>query len=246
MQAVHPEALDLWLVEQDEIRDSSLLAAYRDLLSPEERERHVRFVFERHRHQFLVARALVRSGLSRYAAIDPRDWTFENNRYGRPRISGPAGAPPLEFNLSHTEGMIALVVGRAGREFGVDVEDCERQGQTVEIADRFFSASESAALRSLPRERQRRRFFDYWTLKEAYIKARGMGLSLPLDQFSYHLDAGPAISISFGSGIPDDPAGWQFAQFAPNPRHLVGVAVRRGRAPDVAIRGVKTVPLVGP
>ena len=81
---------------------------------------------------------------------------------------------------------------------GVDVEDTERSGETVEIADQFFSPLEAAALRALPADRQRARFFDYWTLKEAYIKARGMGLAIPLEQFSFLLDDWPApIRVAF-------------------------------------------------
>lgn len=243
MRRVEQDALDLWLVDQDQLTDPDLLAAYRQLLSPEEVDRHERFLFEVHRHQFLVARALVRGGLSRYADVDPRDWVFEAGPYGRPRIVGPAGVGPLDFNLSHTDGMIALAVG-GDLVFGVDVEDTWRKGQTVEIADRFFSPSEAAALRAQPPAGRRRRFFDYWTLKEAYIKARGMGLHLPLDRFSYRLDDGPGIGIEFAPGLDDDPAAWQFAQFSPTARHLVGVAVRRDARPDIALRIAWTVPLV--
>ena len=243
MRRVEQDALDLWLVTQDELTDPSLLDSYRELLSPEEAERHQRFVFEIHRHQFLVARALVRAGLSRYADVDPRDWVFEAGEYGRPRIVAPKGIGPIDFNLSHTDGMIALLVG-PDLVFGVDVEDTWRRGETVRIADRFFSPFEAAALRARPVEGQRRRFFDYWTLKEAYIKARGMGLALPLDRFSYRLDDGPTIGIEFAPDLDDEPAAWQFAQFAPTERHLVGVAVRREERPDLSIRVARTVPLV--
>ena len=132
----------------------------------------------------------------------------------------------LRFNLSHTDGLVVCLVA-VEREIGVDVEHTARAGSVgIEIAERFSSPSEVAELRSLPFADQRSRFFDYWTLKEAYIKARGLGLHLPLDQFSFHLGLtpvtpereptrqhgapgpGPAppIRISFGPRIPDDPA----------------------------------------
>ena len=100
-------------------------------------------------------------------------------RVGKPTIAHPKDIAPLSFNLSHTERLIVCLVA-LDREVGVDAEDTERAGETVEVADRFFSPTEVAALRALPAQSRRRRFFQYWTLKEAYIKARGMGLSLPL------------------------------------------------------------------
>src|SRR6185295_18612851 len=120
-----------------------------------------------------------RTTLSHYAAVDPTAWQFARNRRGRPEISGPLGVAPLRFNLSNTAGLIACLV-TLGVDVGVDVEDTHRRGETVRIANRFFSASEVAALEALPPERQRQRFFEYWTLKESYIKARGMGLAIPL------------------------------------------------------------------
>src|SRR5690606_33310169 len=101
---------------------------------------------------------------------------------------------PLVFNLSHTDGLIACAVSR-GREVGVDVEWLDRRGGDIDVADRFFSRYEVQALYAQPPERRRDRFFRYWTLKESYIKARGMGLALPLDRFSFELDRGGAITI---------------------------------------------------
>src|SRR4029078_6585429 len=118
-------------------------------------------------------------------------------------------------------------------DVGVDVEDRTRKGETVQIADRFFSPVEVAALRALPEERQRERFFDYWTLKEAYIKARGMGLAIPLDQFSFLLEPDMPIRIAFDPRLADDPLAWQFEQFALGGSHQTSAAVRRGAgAPD--------------
>jgi 4'-phosphopantetheinyl transferase len=232
----------LWYVRSSEVSDASLLATYHALLTPEEEARRARYVFERNRHEYLLTRALCRGVLSRYADVAPSAWRFSENQYGRPEIALPAGCP-IRFNLTNTDGLIACLVAH-DREIGVDVEDVERRGETVTIADRFFSPSEVAALRAIPVARQRARFFDYWTLKEAYIKARGMGLSIPLDQFSYIIERGAPIRISFDPRLPDDPATWQFAQFRPTARHLVSAAVRRSGEPDLRFVVRRIIPLL--
>jgi 4'-phosphopantetheinyl transferase len=233
----------LWYVFPKALTDPVLLDAYHDLMCPEERVQQRRFYFEKGRHEYLVTRALVRTTLSRYVKLDPRMWRFAKNAYGRPEIAHPQGILPLGFNLSHTDGLIVCLVA-LDREVGVDVEDTERPGMTVEIANQFFSPAEVKALQALPVSAQRHRFFEYWTLKEAYIKARGMGVSLPLEQFSFHLKAGRPVRISFDPRLQDDPLSWQFVQFRPTPRHMMAVAIRRGADSDLNIRVRQAVPLV--
>ena len=231
----------LWYVLADAATEPSLLAAYEALLAPEERARKARFYFDKHRHEYLLTRALCRGVLSRYAAVAPEAWVFRANSYGRPEIASPEGSS-LRFNLTNTDGLIACLVA-LDREIGVDVEDTERRGETVAIADRFFSPLEVSALHEEPAAAQRARFFDYWTLKEAYIKARGMGLSIPLDQFSYLIEPGQPIRIAFDPRLVDDPATWQFAQLRPTDRHLISVAVRRSGEPDLRFVVRRTIPL---
>ncbi len=233
----------VWCVYPDSVTDPALLDAYHDLLTPQERVQQQRFHFEKGRHEYLITRALVRTTLSRYVKVDPHVWCFESNAYGRPAIAFPQGIMPLCFNLSHTDGLIVCVVA-LDRECGIDVEDTGRGGMTVEIADQFFSPTEARDLRALPVHRQRQRFFAYWTLKESYIKARGMGVSLPLEQFSFHLERSHSIQISFDPRLADDPSSWQFAQFHPTQRHVMAVALRRGRDPDLDIQIRQTVPLL--
>ncbi|MBI4617053.1 MAG: 4'-phosphopantetheinyl transferase superfamily protein [Planctomycetes bacterium] len=234
------DTVHLWYVFLEELGVEEL-SACRRILSPDEQAHLDRLSLEKVHRQFLVTRALVRNVLSRYAAVDPLAWTFAKNRYGCPRLSGPPWVPPLSFNISHTNGLVAVLVA-LDREVGVDVEDAKRSGQTVEIADRFFSAVETAELRSLPVAAQRERFFEYWTLKESYIKARGMGLSIPLDQFTFHLAAGAKPRISFDSRLADDPSSWQFEELRASARHPVAVAIRRRGEPDLAIRVRRTLP----
>lgn len=232
--------IDLWCVFQDEINDPELLNKYETLLSPDEKEQWPRFHFERHRHQYLVSRALVRTTLSRYLNNHPADWRYVKSKYGRPEISLDQNKSNLRFNLSHTEGMIILGVC-LDEDLGVDVENIKRDSSLLGIADRYFSPMEVAELRSLPEDQQQTRFFHYWTLKESFIKARGMGLSLPLDQFSFHLGKNKPFQISFEED--DDPIPWQFWQLSLSAQHIAAVAVQRSRQSDYHLTVKKTVPL---
>jgi len=233
----------IWLTDPGRVTDSATLEAYDAIMTSEEREKQRRFRFERDRHDCLVTRALVRTTLSRYAAVPPTAWRFVHNRYGRPHLPPGQCDRDLRFNVSHTRGLIACAV-TLGHEIGVDVEFMSRPGKTVEVADRYFSASEIGSLRALPAERRRERFFEYWTLKESYIKARGMGLALPLAQFSLVLDGTPGIGIVFDTRLADDARHWQFELMRPTPEHMLALGVQRNPGADLDIRVMRTVPLL--
>jgi 4'-phosphopantetheinyl transferase len=238
-----PDEVHLWVVEPERVLEPRLLSAYLGLLDASERERHQRFRFEKHRHQFLVSHALVRVTLSRYAPVPPEAWRFVTNAYGRPELVGE-GLPRLRFNLSHTDGMAVCAVA-LDMEVGADVENSNRPGQTVELAESFFAPAEVAALQALPPERQRERFFELWTLKESYIKARGAGLSLPLEQFAFHLEPGQPPRVSFDARLGDEPAAWQFVRLKLSAEHPVAVAARRAWGLPLRVRCQRTVPLAG-
>lgn len=233
--------VDLWHVFSDAVTDPELLSRYYRLLSQDELQRQRRFVFARDRHQFLVTRAMVRTVLSSYTGDDPRAWVFRQNAYGKPEIALPA-AGPLRFNLSHTAGLVVCAVA-VGREVGVDVEDLQRGRQTLAVARRFFAAAEVAALEKRPPQQQPIGFFEFWTLKEAYIKARGMGLSVPLGEFAFTLEPDRPPAISFAVGRDDQPEAWQFARIRLGGRYQIAVAVRLPRSIPLTIRWRETVPL---
>jgi len=219
----------LYLADPFALEDPPLVARYLSLLTPGERARHDRFRFPVHRHHYLVTRALVRTTLSRYVARDPVDWRFIVNAHGRPQLPEPE-LSWLRFNLSNTDGMVACVVARE-REVGVDVEDMQRHpGNHLGVADRFFAPSEVGALLALPEAAQPRRFFEYWTLKESYIKARGLGLSIPLAKFAFSL-GGASPTVHCEAELGDRGEDWQFRQLWPTFRHAAAVAIRRGPAP---------------
>ena len=192
-------------------------------LSSEEQARCSRFIFEKHRREHLLTGVLLRAMLSHYTGIHPRDWTFCTNQYGRPEIAAPALEVPLAFNMSNTEGMVVGAIANAA-EVGIDIEDLRRPA-ALDAADRFFSPSEVAALRALPTEMRDSRFFDYWTLKESYIKARGMGLAIPLDRFSIILDRDP-IAIEIDPSLGDSAESWRFERKDFGGHYAVAIARR--------------------
>lgn len=193
------------------------------LLSIDERVRADRFMFERHRRQYIFAHAMLRLALSQAAPdVAPSDWSFSAGHYGRPFVASPKTSSPLHFSLSHADGCVACVV--SGHEtVGVDVETVSRRVAPLSTALRFFAPEEVETLRALPEPAAIERFFDYWTLKEAYLKARGFGLNLPLDAFAMQL-SGEAIEISFKPDIADDPEGWRFSLCSPSPSHRLAIA----------------------
>mgnify|MGYP000063991965 CR=1 FL=1 len=230
--------VDVWLVASDAI-DADQLRGYETLMDAKERERWQRFLMPKSRLIHLVARALLRTTLSRYADVEPTHWRFEANDYGRPSIAAPEIDRDLRFNLSHTDGLVVLAIAE-GCEIGIDVETLDRQFDTAQIAPTVFEASELNAFQSAPEHQRCDLFFAFWTLKEAYIKARGMGASLPLDGFAF--DLSPAHPrISFNDRCPDDASRWQFRRFNATPEHVIAVAVE---APESAvdIRLIRTIP----
>jgi 4'-phosphopantetheinyl transferase len=157
-------------------------AALEPVLSPDERERVRRFHFERDRRCHLIARGLLRTLLGRYVGMAPDALRFDYSPFGKPSLAASLMTRALQFNVSHA-GELLLIAVAAGRTLGIDVEHIRTDIAVGEIAARFFSAHERDALATLPGDLQQQAFYDCWTRKEAYIKAVGDGLSLPLDQF---------------------------------------------------------------
>jgi 4'-phosphopantetheinyl transferase len=150
------------------------------ILSADERERVRRFYFERDRTRWRVERACLRMLLGGYLGVPPGTLSFGYGRFGKPHLNGLE--TPLQFNASHS-GHILLIAIMLDRAIGIDVERIRSNLSVLDIAERFFSPLERAALAALPETLRTNAFFDCWTRKEAYIKARGEGLSLPLNGF---------------------------------------------------------------
>ncbi len=166
------------------------ISACYELLLPEEREKAGRYRVERPRGDYILTRGTLRALLSKYLNTTPHAISFEYTEYGKPFLRNAA----LRFNVSHTEGR-ALMAFVLNREVGVDVERVRVQNDALKIAERFFSSNERGILRRMPDSELHTAFFRCWTRKEAYIKAKGEGLSLPLHQFDVSLDADPAQGL---------------------------------------------------
>jgi len=242
MIALCDSAIHLWLAFYDQITDARLLEQYRELLTEAERMQETRYFFAHDRKRYLVTRALTRTVLSKYSSVRPHDWLFVNDRYGRPLVAN-AEANSLAFNISHTKGLIALAVTNGGA-IGVDVENLQAREGSLEIADRFFSPSETAILRETSHECLQYRFFEYWTFKEAYIKARGMGLSLPLDKFSFHYPDDRTVGIEIDPQLGDHPERWQFRQFQPDKGYVLALCAERRVPGGPKLVVIQTVPMV--
>jgi 4'-phosphopantetheinyl transferase len=191
------------------------------LLSDDEKGRLTRLRFEPDRAMYLVAHGLLRLTLSRCSGVAPEAWQFRRGSHGRPEIAHPASR--LRFSLSHTRGLAACAVV-LDREVGVDVEDLSRDPATG-VAERFFSPLEADDVLNAPAGTRGIRFLEYWTLKEAYAKARGLGLSLPLNRFSVYNTTGNTWAISFEPPLNDDPARWWLRSFRIGETHQAALAI---------------------
>ena len=184
------------------------------LLSEHELLRQRRFVTPELQYRFQCRREMLRRCLTLYRPnIRESEWIFTRNAHGKPQIHPTQSQNNLFFNLSHTDGLTVLVIS-AIEECGIDIENTAvtRPSGYLGIADRFFTELESAEIKQGSTAKQIQRFFDFWTLKEAYIKAVGKGLSLGLDRFQFIIDPGVPIVIDFPPPAIDDSNSWAFHQ----------------------------------
>ena len=209
---LEPSIVDVWIADLNvsEERAEKLL----ELLSPDETDRAQRFRFAMHRIQFIAGRSMLRSILGGYLNIPPKDLAFRYNSYGKPFLADHFDFGATRFNLAHSHGLGLLAVTR-GREVGIDLEQMRPEVETLALAERFFAPEEVKVLMQLPPAEQRAAFFECWTRKEAFIKARGMGLSLPLNQFVVAFGAGVAPALLSAKDDPNASARWLVRNLQP-------------------------------
>ena len=200
------------------------VAQYTSQLSPDEYRRNQRFRFPEDRQRDLCARALQRSVLANQLGCEPAALVFARGEHGKPELAGEFAQSGLHFNLSHAGQWVALAV--AAVPVGVDVEHTERDNDVMAIADRHFYGVELDELLAFAEAEQRERFFDYWTLKEAYMKARGEGIALGLQNFAFTTQRNDRIELHLSEHIDDDPAQWQFHNSTPEPGYRLALAYR--------------------
>ena len=239
--ALDPQRIDVWCTFLADIDAAGLWRNYTALLDEGERRRAraLRRAADRRRH--VAARALVRTVLSGYLSPAAQDWRFVADAHGRPQLSPEHRLPELQFNIAHTAGLVVLAV-TVGGALGVDVETPRRRTDTVAL-ERYFAPEERAALEALPAAARRRGFFEVWTLKEAYLKARGLGLRVPLESFAFEFGAPAGVTLQVTAACADTPQRWALAQLSLRGRYLLALCAERRTPSPLAVRLYETVPL---
>ncbi len=214
-----------------------------ELLSQDEKARFERFKVETPARRFVAGRAFLRETLAPLLSTDARSLRFAYGPEGKPSIDAPGASPcnpdgssrSLELNLSHSAGLALLAVAR-GRVVGVDVEHVRDSVEIEALARRFFSALERECLLGLPEEQRRRAFFSCWTRKEAYLKARGGGLTIPLDRFDVTLAPGDAPRLLSDRGDPGAPDQWQIHSLSIDPGAEAALVVAAATHESITLR----------
>lgn len=204
--------------------DADALAAAAASLSGDEQWRADRFLHDRDRRRFTVARAVLRKLLAERLGIPPAWVAFQYGAQRKPALAPDHGRPALRFNLSHA-GELAVFAFAHGHEVGVDVERADRAVDAERLAAGFFSAQEVAAMRALAPDQRRLGFLNGWTRKEAFVKALGSGLRYPLDSFDVSLAPEEPARILRLNPSHGDPANWHMESFSPASEFVASLVV---------------------
>jgi 4'-phosphopantetheinyl transferase len=215
-------AVDVWLISLTQPHAAG--GSFADFLSLDERDRAARFIFDKDRRPYVIAHAGLRSILSQYLKTAPGALRFVTGVNGKPSLAPEFAGSGLRFNLSHSHEMALLGVTQ-GHEIGIDIEWIKENYGFHEVAEHFFTAKEVAQLRALPVERQRQAFFKCWTSKEAFLKAKGTGLSGELDEVEIILADDQQVRIA--ARVP----GWVLAELTPGNGYEAAVVIEGALLP---------------
>ncbi len=233
---ISDQEVHLWFILNEEIQEPEVLLRLGSLLNAAEATQQKRYRNPSLQHRYVVTHGVLRSLLSAYEPrTSPQDWKFLYNQYGKPYLNTEPHQVLLRFNISHTDKVNVIVFGLID-EIGVDVEHVERELNYDAMVNNLFSYQDIAELSGLEGENRKKRFFDIWTLKEAYIKACGMGLSIPLDRFYFSFSDPDRISIGFDQGCDERPEAWQFWQVQPTESHIAAVALKSHHPKQLTVR----------
>ncbi len=210
------DEIHVWQAEID--REETGLRELESTLSLEEIARADRFHFVNDRNRFVAARGLLRKLLGSYLRQDPAGLEFSYGPHGKPLLAGKSASSGVCFNLSHSAGLAVYAIARE-RNLGIDVERVARDSAGQDIARRYFSSREVNDLQTLPPDARAEGFFRCWTRKEAYLKATGMGLQIPLDSFSVSVLPGEPTQFLGGVG-----SCWHLAALQPREGYAAAVA----------------------
>jgi len=204
--------------------EASHLRSLQQTLAEEEQARAERFYVPRDRACFIAARGLLRTILGRYLGVAPGGLRFSYNPFGKPALAAAPGQAALRFNLSHSHGLAVYAVTR-NREVGVDLERVRADFAWEPLLEQALSAREQAVLRALPTPLKQAAFFAGWTRKEAYLKARGEGLRLPLPQIEVSLAPGEPATLLSSAGDLAEARRWSLWELRPGPGYAAALAV---------------------
>lgn len=213
--------VDVWRLSLDLPTDA--VKSIESTLSADETDRVARFHFEVDKNRFIVSHGVLRKILGRYLHRDPAELKFSVNQYGKPALVNST----LEFNLSHS-GDFALIAVTQERKIGVDVERIRQGISSHVIAQQYFSKAEVAELQSLPIEQRESAFFTCWTRKEAYIKAQGLGLALPLESFDVSLSPNEPAMLRATRPDSQESARWTLRSLDVDLNYAGAIAVENG------------------
>jgi 4'-phosphopantetheinyl transferase len=210
-----PDEVHVWRAPLD--LDPDTLSGLKTTLAPDEISRAGRFVFPRDRHRFVAARGILRQLLAAYLVCSPRSLRFHYGQYGKPALHPGNPEVSLQFNLSHSQGLALYVFG-INRAVGVDLELIRPDFGGEELAQHFFSPREQMDLHALPPDLIAKGFYNCWTRKEAYVKARGDGLQIPLDSFDVSLIPGCRETLN-----STDSSRWELRSFELEPQFVAAI-----------------------
>lgn len=216
--------IQLWFLSYSNV-SAKILAHCYAVLNAEEKQQYKQYKLAKVATQYLLTRFLLRTLLSKYMVeVEPIAWEFNKNQYGKPYIAYPQLKDNLFFNISHTSGAIVIAIGRYP-DIGVDIELLRTKVNALEIAENVFSPVELQYLQRLPLAKQQESFFDFWTFKEAYIKALGKGLALPMDQFSFSFSA-DKTKIEVVEQLATQANNWRFWGLTFKDNYKIALAVK--------------------
>jgi 4'-phosphopantetheinyl transferase len=225
------ESLYLWCAYPEDASTEAAIQLCLPLLSGDEHAHWQAFRFDRHRREYLTTRALVRAALSHHHPLALEAWRFRTNTYGKPAVDPDCG---LRFNLSNSTGLVVCLIAR-GAEVGVDAEPIERAEQIAELAPEVLSPLEMEQLEVLRGPEKLDRALSLWTLKEAYIKARGIGLSFPLNKVSFLFGGNERIRLELDPSLGKEARRpWRFCLIE-HAGHRIALMVEGATAPELQV-----------
>ena len=237
---IRPISMDIWRLSLGDLVDCA--PTLRWCLSEDEIERADRFIFESDRSRFITCRAILRGIIAQNLKIGPTDVVFAYGEKRKPYLEDR----PLFFNLSYSHNEACIAISRDA-QLGVDVEHIRppTRNNWIDLAQRFFSAAEIQALSGMPERLQSKAFFACWTRKEAYLKLHGLGLSLPLDQFSVNVDPDSPAELHSSEWCPDDLSRSALYDLPTSPGYRSAIAIAATASVtinDACISGIESFP----